>query len=568
MMTPLGRRDNTTCILVERVVCNQLQQSGGSNLHVAGGDHSGLLVNKQVKKDMSALSPAHMSLEFKVFLVNSTSALHTQEARTLRFWFKQYVATTEHARYAQEFFKELVSPQDFPRDYVGYIKKVMKLMQGKYVDLHRIEIAITQLGESQHAPTRPMSPQDGDDANSAIPLTESRVLEVVEQSYPNPVSIAEIAKCVSGCEDEVQLHVQALCERGAVQRLDSGSYTRVQQHQPPSVVFKQSPSVSGSRQPSLAIITANYCEKLAVDAMIDNKETFVRYATVGESNVYTLGNIGAHRVVSTKLPTLSQSRSANIATGSVTTRLLGCFQQIEHVLMVGVGGAVPHYTDHARHVRLGDVVVSAPLAGQRFTYLHCERAVELDTGAFEFETKSWGPPCSELCDAASILVKDGRKQPDLVPWIQYFEEGQQYLLDEETSFDRPAEDTDRLYMAIGEKDVIEVAHPSPPEGKDNPRLGGAPVVHLGPVASGRQVVGNEVMRQEFASQLGIVAFDAEFDSVVESVFGSRKDSYMFIRGVADYRDGSRGKEWQPYAALKAASFMKALICAINPPASN
>lgn len=64
------------------------------------------------------------------------------------------------------------------------------------------------------------------------------------------------------------------------------------------------------------------------------------------------------------------------------------------------------------------------------------------------------------------------------------------------------------------------------------RLGGAPVVHLGPVASGRQVVGNEVMRQEFASQLGIVAFDAEFDSVVESVFGSRKDSYMFIRGVA------------------------------------
>ena len=85
----------------------------------------------------------------------------------------------------------------------------------------------------------------------------------------------------------------------------------------------------------------------------------------GEANVYTLGDLGAHRVVTTKLPmnstaTTSAGRDALIATGSSTTRLLGTFQRVEHVFLVGVGGAVPHYTDFGRHVRKGDVVVAAP----------------------------------------------------------------------------------------------------------------------------------------------------------------------------------------------------------------
>ena len=44
---------------------------------------------------------------------------------------------------------------------------------------------------------------------------------------------------------------------------------------------------------------------------------------LGESNVYTLGNIGCHRVVSTKLPAIGHSRTALIAAGNTTTRLLG-----------------------------------------------------------------------------------------------------------------------------------------------------------------------------------------------------------------------------------------------------
>lgn len=46
-------------------------------------------------------------------------------------------------------------------------------------------------------------------------------------------------------------------------------------------MVKQMPMVAQNKQPLIAIITAQYCEKLAVDAMIDNKETFVKFKTEG-----------------------------------------------------------------------------------------------------------------------------------------------------------------------------------------------------------------------------------------------------------------------------------------------
>ena len=58
------------------------------------------------------------------------------------------------------------------------------------------------------------------------------------------------------------------------------------------------------------------------------------------------------------------------------------------------------------------------------------------------------------------------------------------------------------------------------------RLRGEPVLHLGPVAAGRQVSLDDQLRQEFSRRNGIVAFDSELDAVVESIYGNRKDQVM------------------------------------------
>lgn len=273
-------------------------------------------------------------------------------------------------------------------------------------------------------------------------------------------------------------------------------------------------------------------------------------------------------MVCTKLPTVGHDRSASIAAGNTTTRLLGTFQKVDHVFLVGTAGGVPHYTDYHKHVRLGDVVVATPPAGQKFIYMYCEDSKILENGSYEFETKSWGPPDLSLQNIAYQLQQQGLEKDGPTPWIEYMEAGNAKLQEQEMDFSRPSESTDKLYMSIGGSDVIEVSHPLPPEGSENVRDPTKPRVHLGVIAAGRSVVDNDQMRQDFASQLSVVAYDQEFDAVVESVYGNRKDQYVFIRGICDYNDGTRNKDWQPYAALVAAAFMKSVICGMEPPADD
>lgn len=46
-------------------------------------------------------------------------------------------------------------------------------------------------------------------------------------------------------------------------------------------MIQQQPTVSNDQQPTIAVITVNYYEKLAVDAMMSNKVTFVRHKPEG-----------------------------------------------------------------------------------------------------------------------------------------------------------------------------------------------------------------------------------------------------------------------------------------------
>lgn len=79
-----------------------------------------------------------------------------------------------------------------------------------------------------------------------------------------------------------------LQSRGLVKAMEHGAFTRQQSMDTQVTVVKQMPTMVSSKQPTIAIITAQYCEKLAVDAMIENKETFVRYTTVGKSFYYLI----------------------------------------------------------------------------------------------------------------------------------------------------------------------------------------------------------------------------------------------------------------------------------------
>jgi hypothetical protein len=169
--------------------------------------------------------------------------------------------------------------------------------------------------------------------------------------------------------------------------------------------------------------------------------------------VYTLGNIGAHRIVSTKLPSVGTSREASIAAGNTCTRLLGTFQKVDFVFIVGVAGGIPHYTDYKKHVRLGDVVISSvPSELSYFSVSNGETREKPYCYVYSNgeEFKTYYPVNSCLQDIAKTLVGhiDGQK-----PWEQYFEEGLAHLKGKiENDFTRPSANTDKLYMNIGNRD--------------------------------------------------------------------------------------------------------------------
>ncbi|XP_066904765.1 uncharacterized protein [Halyomorpha halys] len=597
-MTPKAKSANSTTIVIERKAISN-GKPNGNNVHVAGGDHKGIVINKVATvNDTEEAGVPEISLQFLVFLVNGQTGLHTQESRKLFFWFKPNVPIHERPTVAQEFFKELVSPLKFPRDYVGFIKVIMKLMQNVYPTIRKIEVELRQLGMPRELPVRPSRPNyvlidlktydrslsvstDDSILSKEVPLTEKKILELIEAAYPHPVTIEDLAKDHGWDEALVQKHVESLKEKGLVKAMEHGAFTRIIQHEKDIQIVKQMPTIIRSKQPTIAIITAQYCEKLAVDSMLENKETFVRYTTVGtnqtnngpfptptstvvkgtrfgESNVYTLGNIGHHRVVCTKLPTLGYTREAITSAGNTTTRLLGTFQMVDNVFIVGVGGGVPHYTDYSRHVRLGDVVVSASDSPGGFAYTYCEKASIEKDGSYNFEIKKYNPINDIIQEVARKIKEQDEKNGDS-SWLHFMEEGLSHLgVQSEHDFIRPSGDTDKLYMPIGEKDLIEVAHPQPQDATDSwteerPRL------HVGPVGSGRDVSRDTKLREEFCRKAGLLALDFESDCVVESIVGNRTLSWALVRGAADYKDGIRRSPWQAYASLTAAAVVRSII---------
>ncbi|XP_032512653.2 uncharacterized protein LOC116766712 isoform X1 [Danaus plexippus] len=564
IMTPKSKTANSTVLIVERKIA---EAEPSDKIHVAGGDHTGIIINKEKVYENGVTEPCQAQLEFSVYLVSANTGSHTREARGLKFWFKPELSLDDCAHEAQAFFRELVSPQDFPKDYVGFIKKIIKLMQNKYHKLKLLEIELRQEGACDPPPEANGeitsktiiykycngSFIEDNLANQTL-ISEQRVLDMIENAYPNPLSVDHFVAAGKWSKADVKDALESLEEKGLTRLMSDGVYVR--QHSIDTQVVKQMPTLSSARQPTIAIVTALYCEKQAVDAMMDNQETYVRYTTVGESNVYTLGTIGSHRVVTTKLPSVGRTREAMTAAGNSTTRLLGIFQKVEYVLLVGVGGGVPHYTDYTKHVRLGDVVVSTPAQDlpDKYVYIFCEKAQRNDKGGWDYEVKPYKPADYLLQNIALRLAQSNAE------WSNYVVEGLNRLKGVPGRWDPPEGATDRLCVDVGGGAFIEVAHPSP-QG-DAMR---AARIHCAPVAGGRAVAAAGEARAAFASHARALAYDCELDAVLDSVVGNRKDCFISIRGISDYRDGTRGKEWQPHAALAAAAVMKSIITAMDPP---
>ena len=126
-------------------------------------------------------------------------------------------------------------------------------------------------------------------------LVPERVLAIIEEAYPNSLTIDDMSRRFKTETEIVRNMVLELVDKKLVKPvgaglpgaagLDSaaGAFRRVHQNEEEVTIVKQMPrAVERAMQPTIAVITAQYFEKMAVDAMMTNKQTFMRYATVGK----------------------------------------------------------------------------------------------------------------------------------------------------------------------------------------------------------------------------------------------------------------------------------------------
>jgi nucleoside phosphorylase len=300
-------------------------------------------------------------------------------------------------------------------------------------------------------------------------------------------------------------------------------------------------------------ICALEVEQAAARASLDVEHPR-RPSIPGDPNRYRFGSIKGHNVVVACLP---DGETGNNPAATVAARIVQNFPSIRFGLMVGIGGGVPtppNYDD----IRLGDVVVSSA-TGEFGGVVQYDRGKTVQEGAFK-RTGSLNRPPEVLRQTISDLratyrLKCGKLAEYLAHMILEYDTfaspattlGLQDTLFH-PEYDHPKEG---YFPTCASCDITQIIQRSP-RAPD-------PVVHYGTIASGNQVVRNGLERDRISRELGgVLCFEMEAAGLMNTF------PCLVIRGICDYSDSHKNKDWQAYAAAVAAAYTKELLGELEP----
>ncbi|KIL88154.1 hypothetical protein FAVG1_08232 [Fusarium avenaceum] len=313
--------------------------------------------------------------------------------------------------------------------------------------------------------------------------------------------------------------------------------------QPSSSTFKRPRSSSENStdtlQPdayTIGWISALPIEMTAAEVMLDCVHDAPPHE-VHDSNCYIFGSIGLHNIVIACLP--SGHYGTNNA-AAVASHMSQSFPNIQHRLMVGIGGGAPGLAD----VRLGDIVVSNDV-------IQYDLGKAMPDNKFERTAYPVRPPQSLLTAIARLRASHGGGSIQLSEILQH-------SISRLPAFTRPTL-PDRLFISSYD-------HPSSPQSCEScdqqqlaprdPRQTLDPVIHYGRIASGNQVIKDGLTRDKLCRELGSICFEMEAAGLMHNF------PCLVVRGICDYSDSHKNKNWQEYAALVAAAYAKELLLTI------
>ncbi|KAL2820697.1 hypothetical protein BJX63DRAFT_280804 [Aspergillus granulosus] len=269
-----------------------------------------------------------------------------------------------------------------------------------------------------------------------------------------------------------------------------------------------------------------------------------------DPNAYVLGELNGHFIVVACLPA---GVYGTVSAATVVSFLRSTFTRIEFGLMVGIGGGAP---GRSNDIRLGDVVVSKPV-GTYSGVIQYDYGKAIQGGQFTPTGSLNKPPQVLLTQIAQLEAKQMTKREVVI--LTTLEKVLEENPDMKGSFSPPDEQTD-LFFASSYRHVDSLNDCSNcDKGKlvyREPRGTRAPYIHYGLIASGNQVIKDSETRDRLAKQHAILCFEMEAAGIMDSL------PTLVIRGICDYCDSHKQKQWQGYAALTAAAYAKLLLSVV------
>ncbi|RWA06865.1 hypothetical protein EKO27_g8243 [Xylaria grammica] len=278
-----------------------------------------------------------------------------------------------------------------------------------------------------------------------------------------------------------------------------------------------------------------------------------------DNNVYTTGKVGQHNVVLAHMADYGVSNSAGVA-----ANLRHTFPAVRVAFIVGVCGAAPKKDPD--EILRGDIIIGTRIVEYRLG--------RQKTHAFEPINPKGSEQNTELRAYLKKMQGIREKWKLQEGTVKYLTA--KCLTPVQIKPNYPGTDNDHLFVpthrhkhhkevgcetcnkCLGDNDApCEASEKMDSDDAASSAVTAktrqAPRIHFGAIGSADSVMKSSVKRDELAAAHDLLGFEMEGAGAWDKI------PCFIIKGVCDYSDSHKNKDWQPYAAATAAACFKAFL---------
>lgn len=268
----------------------------------------------------------------------------------------------------------------------------------------------------------------------------------------------------------------------------------------------------------------------------------------GDDYIFEAGEICNHNVIIATLP--DDGEYGTGAAAAIASHVKMFFPNLRLGLVVGVAAGLPNLQrTPPLDIRLGDVLVASP-EGDNAALIAYDLGKETSDNGFQ--PLRHGHILAQTKKIILSAIKNIKlKAPDntemLLPYYEQLKDKQH----NQGSFADPGQENDVLFDIDDQGNEYQVSREPRPTSRRTR-------VWYGPIGSGDKLMKNARKRNELRDRHNMIGLEMEAAGTMYCI------PVGVIRGVCDYGDEHKNKQWQPYAAAMAASYAKVLLAKIPP----